>query len=136
VGRVLNNNAALKTKVASILAGRTEFLHIPVGHNTTIDGWLIRPSHFDASRKYPIIVNVCGEPAGSTVNDSWGGNNRMLMAALADDGYLVATSITPERRRRRGATGARSFTAPWACWHRRSRPTRCAVWPRCTLTWT
>jgi dipeptidyl-peptidase-4 len=91
VGRVLNNNAALKTKVASILAGRTEFLHIPVGHNTTIDGWLIRPSHFDASRKYPIIVNVCGEPAGSTVNDSWGGNNRMLMAALADDGYLVAS---------------------------------------------
>ena len=91
VVRVLNDNAALQAKVAPILAGRTEMVHIPVGHNTTIDGWLIRPSKFDAGRKYPIIVYVYGEPAASTVTDSWGGNNRMLMAALADDGYLVAS---------------------------------------------
>jgi len=91
VVRVMNDNAALKAKIAPILTGRTEMVHIPVGHDTTIDGWLIRPSKFDASRKYPIIINVYGEPAASTVNDSWGGNNRMLMAALADDGYLVAS---------------------------------------------
>jgi dipeptidyl-peptidase-4 len=91
VVRVLNDNAALKAKVAPILAGRTEMVHIPVGHDTTIDGWVIRPGKFDATKKYPIIINVYGEPAGSTVTDSWGGNNRMLMAALADDGYLVAS---------------------------------------------
>ena len=91
VVRVLNDNAAVKAKIAPILAGRTEMVHIPVGHDTTIDGWLIRPTKFDATKKYPIIVNVYGEPAASTVNDSWGGNNRMLMAALADDGYLVAS---------------------------------------------
>jgi dipeptidyl-peptidase 4 len=89
--RVLNDNAAVKAKVAPILAGRTEMVHIPVGHDTTIDGWLIRPSKFDPAKRYPIIINVYGEPAASTVNDSWGGNNRMLMAALADDGYLVAS---------------------------------------------
>ena len=89
--RIFNDNAALKAKVSGILAGRTEMVHIPVGHDTTIDGWVIRPSKFDPSKKYPIIVNVYGEPAGSTVTDSWGGNNRMLMAALADDGYLVAS---------------------------------------------
>ncbi|HEY1340676.1 MAG TPA: DPP IV N-terminal domain-containing protein [Bryobacteraceae bacterium] len=91
VTRVLNDNAALKAKIAPILAGRTEMVHIPVGHDTTIDGWLIRPTRFDASKKYPIIVYVYGEPASSTVTDSWGGNNRMLQAALADDGYLVAS---------------------------------------------
>jgi dipeptidyl-peptidase 4 len=91
VVRVINDNAALKAKVAPILAGRTEMVHIPVGHNTTIDGWVIRPSKFDASKKYPIIISVYGEPAAATVNDSWGGNNRMLMAGLADDGYLVAS---------------------------------------------
>jgi dipeptidyl-peptidase-4 len=91
VVRVTTDNAALKAKVTPILAGRTEMVHIPVGHNTTLDGWLIRPSKFDATKKYPIIVTVYGEPAASTVNDSWGGNNRMLMAALADDGYLVAS---------------------------------------------
>jgi dipeptidyl-peptidase 4 len=91
VVRVINDNAALKAKVQPILAGRTEMVHIPVGHDTTIDGWLIRPSKFDPSKKYPIIVSVYGEPASSTVNDSWGANNRLLMAALADDGYLVAS---------------------------------------------
>ena len=91
VVRVINDNAALKAKVAPILAGRTEIVHVPVGHNTTLDGWIIRPSKFDPSKKYPIIINVYGEPAAATVNDSWGGNNRLLMAGLADDGYLVAS---------------------------------------------
>ena len=104
VVRVLNDNAALKAKVAPILAGRTEMVHIPVGNGTTLDGWLIRPTKFDASKKYPIIINVYGEPAASTVNDSWGGNNRLLMAALADDGYLVASfdnSGTPSPKGRK-----------------------------------
>jgi dipeptidyl-peptidase-4 len=89
--RVLNDNAALKAKVKPILAGRSEMVHIPVAGGATIDGWLLRPRNFDPSKKYPVIVNVYGEPAGSTVTDAWGGNNRVLMAALADDGYLIAS---------------------------------------------
>jgi dipeptidyl-peptidase-4 len=88
--RVLNDNAAEKAKVGPIIAGRTEMVHIPVGHDTTIDGWLIKPSHFDPSKKYPIIIEVYGEPAASTVNDSWGGGH-LLMLGLADDGYLIAS---------------------------------------------
>jgi len=89
--RVFNDNAALKAKVTPILAGRTEMVQIPVGHGATLDGWLLRPSRFEASKKYPIIVYVYGEPAGSTVTDSWAGNNRLLLAGLADDGYLIAS---------------------------------------------
>ena len=90
VVRVLNDNAAEKAKVGPIIAGRTEMVHIPVGHDTTIDGWLIKPSHFDPTKKYPIIISVYGEPASSTVNDSWGGGH-LLMLGLADDGYLIAS---------------------------------------------
>ena len=90
VVRVLNDNAAEKAKVGPIIAGRTEMVHIPVGHDTTIDGWLIKPSKFDPSKKYPIIINVYGEPAASTVTDSWGGGH-LLMLGLADDGYLIAS---------------------------------------------
>ena len=89
--RVFQDNAELKAKVAPVLAGRTEMFQVEVGGGVKMDGWLIRPSRFDAAKKYPIIVNVYGEPASTTVNDSWGGNNRLLMAALADDGYLVAS---------------------------------------------
>ncbi len=89
--RVSQDNAAIKAKVAPILTGRTEMLQVTVGDGVKMDGWLIRPAHFDASKKYPLIVNVYGEPAATTVTDSWGGNNRLLMAGLADDGYLIAS---------------------------------------------
>jgi dipeptidyl-peptidase 4 len=89
--RMIQDNADLKAKVSPILAGRTEMLQVNVGGGVQLDGWLIRPSKFDASKKYPLIVNVYGEPAATTVNDSWGGSNRLLMAALADDGYLIAS---------------------------------------------
>jgi dipeptidyl-peptidase-4 len=91
VARVLADNAALRAKVAPILVGRTEMLQAAVGGGVTLDGWLIRPARFDAAKKYPLIVYVYGEPAATTVNDSWGGNTRLLLAALADDGYLVAS---------------------------------------------
>jgi dipeptidyl-peptidase-4 len=90
VVRVLQDNAALKRKVSSILAGRTEFFQVEVSDGVKLDGWLIKPMQFDAEKKYPLIVNVYGEPAGATVNDSWSGA-RLLLAAMADDGYIIAS---------------------------------------------
>jgi dipeptidyl-peptidase-4 len=91
VVRVFSDSAALKTNAVPFLAGRTELVQVDVGDGVKVDGWLIRPRDFDASKKYPIIINVYGEPALTTVNDSWGGTGRLLLAALADDGYLVGS---------------------------------------------
>jgi dipeptidyl-peptidase-4 len=91
VVRVTQANTELKEKVAPIMAGRTELLQVDVGNGVNLDGWLIRPRNFDATKKYPLIVYVYGEPASTTVNDSWGGTTRLLLATLADDGYLVAS---------------------------------------------
>jgi dipeptidyl-peptidase-4 len=91
VVRLFQDNAALKTNAAPILAGRTELFALDIGDGVKLDGWLIRPRQFDESKKYPLIINVYGEPAGLTVSDSWGGTGRLLLAALADDGYLVAS---------------------------------------------
>jgi dipeptidyl-peptidase-4 len=91
VVRVFQDNAESKTNIASVLAGRTEMFQVDVGDGVKMDGWLIKPTHFDESKKYPLIVSIYGEPAATTVNDSWGGTGRLLMAALADDGYLVAS---------------------------------------------
>lgn len=91
VARMLADNAALRAKIAGILAGRTEMLQVAVGGGVKLDGWLIRPSRFDPAKKYSLIVYVYGEPAATTVTDSWGGNTRLLLAALADDGYLIAS---------------------------------------------
>ncbi len=89
--RVFQDNADLKSKVAPMLAGRTELFQVDIDGGVKLDGWLIKPGKFDPSKKYPIIVYVYGEPAATTVNDSWGGAGRILLATLADDGYLVAS---------------------------------------------
>jgi len=89
--RVFQDNAEARTNAAAVLAGRTEMFQVDGGDGVKLDGWLIKPSHFDESKKYPLIVNVYGEPAATTVNDSWAGNGRLLLASLADDGYLIAS---------------------------------------------
>jgi dipeptidyl-peptidase-4 len=89
--RVFRDNANLKAKMVPILAGRTEFFQVDSAEGAKLDGWLIKPRQFDPSKKYPLILNIYGEPAGTTVNDSWGGTQRLLLATLADDGYLVGS---------------------------------------------
>jgi dipeptidyl-peptidase 4 len=89
--RVFQDNAELKVKVAAILTNRTELFQVDIGDGVKLDGWLIKPRDLDPAKKYPLIVNVYGEPAATTVNDSWAGSGRLLLSALADDGYLIAS---------------------------------------------
>ena len=89
--RTLVDNAALARKVAAIVTPPVEFLKVDVGGGVTLDGYLLRPRSFDASRKYPVLVHVYGEPASTTVNNRWGGNGVLFHRALADQGYVVVS---------------------------------------------
>ena len=61
---------------------------------------MIKPANFDASKKYPVIIDVYGEPAGATVQDVWGGGD-LWHQYLANQGYIV---VSIENR---GATAPR-----------------------------
>jgi dipeptidyl-peptidase-4 len=50
---------------------------------------MIKPPDFDASRRYPVLFYVYGEPAGQTVLDQWQGFNFMWHLMLAQQGYIV-----------------------------------------------
>lgn len=52
-----------------------------------VQGWLIYPQDFDASKKYPMVVAVHGGP-GSGVQPSWPSAHRYYMA-LPAKGYFV-----------------------------------------------
>jgi dipeptidyl-peptidase 4 len=55
---------------------------------------MLKPSQFDPTRKYPLLVHVYGEPASQTVMDRWGGNTLLFHRALAEAGYVVV-SVDP-----------------------------------------
>src|SRR5262249_50417016 len=80
--RTLVDNAELKTRAAELLAAPAEFFQLPIGGGVTLDGWLIKPARFEATRKYPLLVYVYGEPAGQTVRDGWGGDRGLFHRAL------------------------------------------------------
>jgi dipeptidyl-peptidase 4 len=89
--RTLVTNEALKARVAPFIHRPTEFFKIAIGNGVELDGWMILPRDFDATRKYPIIMHVYTEPASQTVLDSWGGERGLWHRALADQGYIVAS---------------------------------------------
>lgn len=91
VGRVMADNKELKEKVKVLGTQPAEFFQVDIGEGVKLDAWMIKPTNFDPSRKYPILFQVYGEPAGQTVLDAWGGRNALLHRAIANQGYLVAS---------------------------------------------
>jgi dipeptidyl-peptidase-4 len=87
--RQLLDPAVVQRKVSGAVGQHTEFLTVRA-NGVTMDGWMIRPASIDASKKYPVIVFVYGEPASQTVTDAWSGGH-LFYRALADAGYVVVS---------------------------------------------
>jgi dipeptidyl-peptidase 4 len=68
--RVLEENLELKSKYTALELNPKEFFKVDIG-DVILDGWMIKPKNFDPGKKYPLLAYVYGEPAGSTVQDSW-----------------------------------------------------------------
>jgi dipeptidyl-peptidase-4 len=89
--RRLTDPSALQAKLGDLLRPAVEFVKVPVGGGVTLDGWILKPASFDASKKYPLVVHVYGEPASQTVTNRWGGTTALFHRALADAGYVVVS---------------------------------------------
>jgi dipeptidyl-peptidase-4 len=83
------DNAALKKKLDALRLGSSEFFRINIDKDTALDGWCIKPTGFTASKKYPVLFYVYGEPAGQTVLDVWDGKRFLWHSMLAQQGYLI-----------------------------------------------
>ena len=94
VVRVMADNGELRGRVEALARGEAEFFRVPIpadGQTAELDGWMMKPADFDPGRRYPLLFFVYGEPAGQTVNDSWGGNRYLWHLMLTQQGYLVAS---------------------------------------------
>ncbi len=87
--RMIEDNAKAKEQYVALKLRNKEFVKVKSG-NLTLDAWMIKPVNFDASKKYPVIIDVYGEPAGSTVQDSWGGGD-LWNQYMANQGYIVVS---------------------------------------------
>jgi dipeptidyl-peptidase-4 len=86
--RVLQNNDEMKQKFAELKISMKEFFKVNIGDGIELYGWMIKPLNFDPSKKYPVIFEIYGEPAGSTVQNAFDGGD-LWHQFLAQQGYLI-----------------------------------------------
>lgn len=85
--RMLEDNKNLKEKYDALHLNSKEFLQVDIGE-VKLDAWMIKPKNFDATKKYPLLFYVYGEPAGATVQDDWEGG-ALWDHYMAEQGYIV-----------------------------------------------
>ena len=85
--RLITDNAEAKKQYQALGLQPKEFFKARSGE-LWIDGWMIKPVDFDPNKKYPVILDIYGEPASSTVQDVWGGGS-LWHQHLANQGYIV-----------------------------------------------
>lgn len=89
--RMLEDNAALLQRLSILQQDDPEFFTIAARDDLVMDGFMLRPPHFDSSRSYPLLMYVYGEPAGQTVRDRWVGDRHLWHLLMSQRGYVVAS---------------------------------------------
>lgn len=87
--RTLEDNADARSQYKSLGLTPKEFVKVKSG-DYDLDAWMIKPTDFDPEKKYPVIVEVYGEPASSTVQDVWNGGD-LWNQYMANKGYIVVS---------------------------------------------
>ncbi len=69
-----------------------QFFKVKTAEGIEMDAWMIKPTNFDPSKKYPVLFFVYTEPAGANVKDRYGaGSNNLYTGNLANDGYIYVS---------------------------------------------
>ena len=84
--RVLEENAALRTKLDEYKPSLRKFFSFTTPDNVTLNGWVIYPPQFDSTRKYPVLMNQYSGPNSQEVTDRWSFG---FDEYIAQQGYVV-----------------------------------------------
>jgi dipeptidyl-peptidase-4 len=89
VVRTLVDNAALRARNAALQKGRNEFFTVAIADGVELDGWAMYPADFDATKRWPVLFHVYGEPWSQTVKDSWALGHHLFHRWATQQGYVV-----------------------------------------------
>ncbi len=88
----LNEAKSIEATVKTDSTIDVEFVKIKTDDSITLNAWINKPKNFDSTKKYPVVFYVYGEPASSTVKDSYGAQNNFLYKGdIRGDGYIQVT---------------------------------------------
>lgn len=69
-----------------------EMFKVTTEDGISMDGWIVKPTNFDSTKKYPVVFYVYTEPAAQTVKDEYGAAyNFLYKGDFAGDGYIYVS---------------------------------------------
>ncbi len=94
--KTLEDNAKLRQTLSQYDLGKLEFFTFKTSEGVDLNAYMIKPSNFDPSKQYPVLMHVYGGPSfgsssSQTVLDTYGGGNYLWHQLLAEKGYLVVS---------------------------------------------
>ena len=88
----LIDNQSLVQKLAGYDLGQRELFTLTTADGIELNGWIVKPKGFDASRRYPVVMYQYGGPGSQQVADRWGigmaGQGALLEQLLCQQGYV------------------------------------------------
>ena len=66
------NSVSAAIAIANKSASGIEFFTIKTSDGVAMDAWMVKPTNFDATKKYPVVFFVYTEPWGQEVKDQYG----------------------------------------------------------------
>lgn len=86
--RMLEDNQATAQKIVEARLPQKEFIVVTAADGVTeLNGWILKPTNFDASKKYPLVMVQYSGPNSQEVTDRFGIDWEY---ALLNEGFLVA----------------------------------------------
>lgn len=96
-GKVLStpeDNKKLRETIAQYGWTKKEPFTFTTSEGVKLDGWMVKPADFDASRKYPVILFQYSGPGSQQVKNSWSsgmmGQGGAFDYYFAQQGFIVA----------------------------------------------
>ena len=90
-GRLVRNikdNSALKNTLSSYKYSNKEFSTLNVNGND-LNMWMLKPSDFDATKTYPLLMFQYSGPGSQSVVNKWNSSRDYWHQYLAQQGYIV-----------------------------------------------
>ena len=107
--RTVVDNNEVQQAVDQVQKQPVEFFRVEARDGLELDGYIMKPTDFDPSKKYPILFYVYGEPWGQTVANRWGGSLYLWHTMLTQQGYIVASIDNRGTKSPRGFDWRRSI---------------------------
>ena len=89
---VLIDNKTLSEKLSQYQIGTRELFTFTTGDGVQLNGWMVKPADFSASKRYPVIMYQYGGPGSQQVRNAWDigmcGAGAIMEQYLCQQGYI------------------------------------------------